>query len=56
MNTFRIKKNNLYSMQDFTGMMTNEETFYTVDYEDTKYAGLDFSSAKGTRNYCKLVF
>ena len=43
-------------MQDFTGLMTNEETFYNVEYENTKYAGLDFSSAKGTKNYCKLVF
>ena len=43
-------------MSDLSGLMTSEETFYTVERGDSKYGGIDFSEAKGTMNYCKIIF
>ena len=42
-------------MSDFSGMITKEDTFYTVEQGDSNYAGINTSAEKGTMNYLKIV-
>ena len=42
-------------MSDFSGLITEQDTFYTVERGKANYAGLDTATEKGTMNYLKIV-
>ena len=39
---YNVKTNTLSSMQDFSGIITKEDTFYTIERGDSKWYALDF--------------